>query len=122
MKSILVIIIFIFSSFSTFSGEVTGAGITIRDLLKNEGHGQNFLIKNDLKVTLGEVTGAGKVHIDDVHAFITKDSLLRGSDIISITFSKNSPGKILQDIESIKFSALELEVAKKEIRAIVHRK
>ena len=119
MKSILIITIYILSIYSTLSGEVTGAGGPMKILLKNTGYTKNYLKKNGLTLTLGEVTGAGKVHIDDVHAYITDNSLLKDSDITTIAFKPDAPAKLIKDIESIQFN--EIRIIKDQIKAIIHK-
>lgn len=119
MKFILIVSIYALSICSTFSGEVTGAGGPMKTLLKNTGYTNTFLKKNGLTVTLGEVTGAGKVHVDDVHAYLTNDNLLKDSDIIAIDFAIDTPAKRLKDIKSIQFN--QIRIIKNQIKAIIHK-
>jgi hypothetical protein len=116
----MTLMIFILTITFSHSGEVTGAGGPMKDLLNSHGYTQTFLDANNLKVTLGEVTGAGRVHIDDVQAFVAKNRILSDKDIVKVHYSANGQAQFVNEVKSIEFVKTILK--KKQIRAIIHRK
>ncbi|WP_127716165.1 hypothetical protein [Halobacteriovorax sp. HLS] len=119
MKNITLITIIVFTIFSSFGGEVTGAGGPMKNLLEAHGYTSNYLQGNQLKVTLGEVTGAGRVHLDDIEAFVGNGRVLVDREITHIDFEATGSAKTISDIKSIHFGQIKL--IKKQIQAIIHK-
>lgn len=85
------------------AGEVTGAGRQVNNILAAHNFTPQKLQSLGLTVKLGEVTGAGKVHVDDVRMLVTKKGLYEVDSLHNIKFKHPSAGKFVSEVKSFEF-------------------
>lgn len=85
------------------AGEVTGAGRQVENILNAHNFTPQRLQQMGLKVKLGEVTGAGKVHVDDLRLLVTKKGVFEVDNLHNIKFRHPSAGKFVAEVKSFDF-------------------
>ncbi|EQC43748.1 hypothetical protein [Bacteriovorax sp. Seq25_V] len=118
MKNLLKVIFSFFMFVNiVLGGEVTGAGKEIETILVKNGLSTAKLKSLGLK--LGEVTGAGKIHIDTLEMIVTSKKVISMNDIVHTEFKNPSAGQTVSEVEYFDTS---LEVIKKaQIKAFIIR-
>jgi len=107
-------ILFILIIISVFSGvieagEVTGAGRQVQTILSNHNFTPQRLQSMGLTVKLGEVTGAGRVHVDDVRMLVTNKGVYEVDNLHNIKFKHPSAGKFVSEVKSFDFPTRKLK-------------
>jgi len=88
--------------FNSFSGEMTGAGRQIKNILSRNNMSESILRAQGLR--LGEVTGAGKrVNISDITYFITKDELIPMNRVSHLSYHNDRSGRSVSDISGLEY-------------------
>lgn len=117
MKNLFILIICL-SSFMIFAGEVTGAGKEIDQVLSNSNLSRAKLEQLGLK--LGEVTGAGKIHVDALEMIVTSKEVISVDNIIHMDFKNPSSGQMVSEVNA--FSTLDKTISKQNIKAYIYKK
>lgn len=120
MKNLILIICLVFSFFS-FAGEVTGAGKEIDNVLAKSNLSREKLKSLGLK--LGEVTGAGKIHVDTLEMIVTNDQVISMDDVVHLEFKNPSNGQMVSEIEyfDIASSSFGAKVKLHQVKALITR-
>ena len=112
----ILIAMFLLST-SIFAGEVTGAGKEVEIILVKNGLSSAKLKSLGLK--LGEVTGAGKIHIDTLEMIVTSKKVISMNDVVHTEFKNPSAG---QKVSEVEYYDTSLEIIRKaEIKAFIIR-
>lgn len=114
----LFLIFFLILSFKAFSGEVTGAGKEIDGILAKSNLSRAKLEQMGLK--LGEVTGAGKIHVDTLEMIVTEKSVVSMNNIIHLEFKNPSSGQMVSEVNS--FATASDTILKQKIKAYIYKK
>lgn len=117
MKKIALIIFVVLMSNVVFAGEVTGAGRQVQDVLGKANLTRVKLSQMGLKVKLGEVTGAGKIHVDDIALLVLKNNVVNMNQVQHIEFVHPSQGKYVGEVNS--FTVSNESIKKSNILAFI---
>jgi len=105
MNKLALIFILLMISFFSEAGETTGAGKEVQTILMANNYSTKRLNDLGLSVRLGEVTGAGKVHVDDLRMLVTKKGIYQVDNLHGIEFNHPSAGKFVKEIKKFSFPA-----------------
>jgi len=116
------------------SGEFTGAGKVVREILERNNYNIAELERSGHELLMGEFTGGGKsLALNRVKIVVTPDEVIRDSEIdaISLKLEDNTPMPLLQSFHvlpaSIHYKSLEYiessgrKIPKTSIKAVIYK-
>lgn len=112
LGAMIILLLIAFFSGPLEAGEVTGAGRQVENILEANNYTKQKLLAMGLEVKLGEVTGAGRVHVDDIRMLVTKKGLFKTNQLHHIKFRDPSTGKFVSEVKSFDFPDIQLNKSK----------
>ena len=100
MRPLTLIIVIMILSNVVWAGEVTGVGRQVETILKKAQLSKLKLKEMGLKLKMGEVTGAGKIHVDDIALLVMKNKVVNFKSVDYIEFSHPSQAKFVSEVDS----------------------
>ena len=102
------------------AGEVTGAGGVMK-VLKRNGYDIQALKQSGHEMTLGEVTGAGKlVPLDQVRLMVTKKQVINANSLEHVQFQHPSQARFFKEVEFVEFNGK--KIPKNEFIGLIIKK